>query len=555
MSTRKAPARSSAPDATSSPVPGARAVLMAELWRNHRTATWGVPVAVVVFTLHALMVAHASHTASGWNDGVLPWLNPYPAAFALPMGALTGAMLAWRERRHRAGGTAWRATSPTLTAVARVVVLAASALVSQLLLLAPVVVDALVRGAGFGPWQQYLLFVLAMWVAVTGASVWGLALGQWLGGAAVGLAPAFALVWSAAGAVQAETPTWWMRPWTWAIRPTLPLLEVHGNGVALETGSPVWDYPVAPSVLGSALLCLAGVGVVLLGTRRAHLIRSGWLSRLLTRPTPVPQADDLTAPAHQAGPVLPATPADRADQAVPTHRPAPVMLPGPRNTFRAIALGLPWRVWTVLAVVLLGLLVLTRAIYSTSYSLPLFTLAGIPIAAYVAGATAWRAQSDAWRTLVLRARPGVLTAASLTWALVLLAAVLIPAWTVACWGAPLAQTDPRLGALTAPVYVFMVAPFVAFMLAALAHTLAQLAGTAVTISVGVGLFLVGLIIDGNEALVATPLWRFAPWGWTQVVGTYPQRWPLVAAASLAIGLMAFVVSAARGRAVATRHHD
>ncbi|WP_136313283.1 hypothetical protein [Actinomyces procaprae] len=536
-------------------LPGLGAVLHAELGRSRRTATWGVPVAVVVFSLHALLVAHAALTADGWNDGVLPWLNPYPAAFALPMGALTGAMAAWRERRHRAGGTAWRGVSPALSATARMSVLAASALASQALLLAPIVIDALIRGVGWGPWPQYLLFALVMWVSVTGASVWGLALGQWLGGIAVGLAPALALVWSAAGALQAEAPTWWARPWTWAMRPTLPLLEVHANGVSLEAGSPVWDYPVAPGMLGSAGLCLLGVGAVLLGARRATSSLAGThravgalnVRRLFTlRPRfwvwahPMVGADlTARAPQHSLSPAVLAG----------------LTSPGSRSAFRAVALGLPWRLWAVLTAVLLTLLGLTQAVYSAAYALPLLTLAGAPIAAWVAGATAWRAQADAWRGLVLRARPAALTASTLTWAMVLLTAVLIPAWAIARLGAPLFPTDSELGGLGAPVYVFMVMPFVVFMLAALAHALAQVAGTAVTIIIGVGLFLMGLIIDGNEVLVATPLWRLAPWGWIQAAGAYPGRWAAIAAASLAIGAAAFTVSAARGRAVATRRTE
>ncbi|NDR53465.1 hypothetical protein [Actinomyces sp. 565] len=593
----------SLPGARPRRLPGLGAVLRAELGRSRRTATWGIPVAVVIFSLHALLVAHAALTADGWNDGVLPWLNPYPAAFALPMGALAGAMAAWRERRHRAGGTAWRGVAPALTVAARVAVLAASALASQALLLAPIVIDALVRGAGWGPWPQYLLFALVMWVSVTGASVWGLALGQWLGGIAVGLAPALALVWSAAGALQAEAPTWWSRPWTWAMRPTLPLLEVHANGISLEAGSPVWDYPVAPGMLGSAGLCLLGVGAVLLGAqrasaltgtrravgtlagrRRAALSAGFWSRTRAAEPAPHDSGDVLAVPASvpdasgsvQSGPGGPLLSPDHAvsaahafaaDPPIPSahdgHAPRglpqvvvdALAAPGSRSTFRAVALGLPWRLWAVLTAVLLGLLALTQAVYSAAYALPLFTLAGAPIAAWVAGATAWRAQADAWRGLVLRGRPAVLAASTLTWAMVVLAVALIPAWAIARLGAPLFPTDSELGGLGAPVYVFMVLPFVVFMLAALAHALAQVAGMAVTVGVGVGLFLMGLIVDGNEVLVATPLWQLAPWGWIQAAGAYPGRWAVIAAASLAIGLVAFAVSIARGRAVATRQTE
>ena len=191
---------------------GILAVIRAELARTRRTATWGVPVAVTVFVLHALMVAHAVKTADSWNDGALAWMSLYPVSFALPMGALVGAMTAWREQRLREGGTLWRAVPRRHVLLTRLLVLALSAALSQVVLMGPVVVDALVRGHGVGPWPRYLTFMLVMAVAVSAAGFWGLALGQWLGGAAVGLAPAAALGWSIAGAVRAEQDTWWAGP-------------------------------------------------------------------------------------------------------------------------------------------------------------------------------------------------------------------------------------------------------------------------------------------------------------------------------------------------------
>ena len=102
-----------------------------------------------------------------------------------------------------------------------------------------------------------------MWVLVTEASLWGLALARLIGGVAVGLAPVAAAVWSTAGTLRAEGPTWLVEPWTWMIRTTLPLLGVHGNSVNLEPGDAAWSYPFWPGMLLQTLITVLGLVVVL----------------------------------------------------------------------------------------------------------------------------------------------------------------------------------------------------------------------------------------------------------------------------------------------------
>ena len=185
----------------------------------------------------------------GAASGVLAWMSDYPDMLAPALGTLVGAMTQWREQRIREGGTAWRGVAPGRIAIGRTAVLALSALACQLGWLVPVVGYGLASGVGWGPVGDYLGFALLIWVNVTGASLWGMLATRLIGAGAVGLAPAAAAVWSIAGAVRAEGPTWAIEPWTWTIRSTLPLLGVHGNGEKLEAGAAAWHYPLWPGLL------------------------------------------------------------------------------------------------------------------------------------------------------------------------------------------------------------------------------------------------------------------------------------------------------------------
>lgn len=546
--------------------PSGWAVLRAELGRSRRTFTWWVGAVVVLFGLHALLVAQGTGTATGWNGGVMAWLSLYPDAFALPIGALVGAMAQWREVRHRAGGTAWRAVRPSQVLGGRVVVLAASALVCQVMLLAPVVGSALLRGAGWGPWHDWFAFGVVMWVHVTAAGVWGMALVRWVGGAAVGLAPAAAMVWSVAGSVRAESATWWAEPWTWAVRPTLPLLGVHGNGVGLEPGSPVWDYPVWPGVLLGLLTGVLGVAAAALGQRlrgaggfSAAAPTSGAGLRNRTAPTaravtgapavgPARQPlATVTAPTVQAPAPPPSTSRQpRATVTVPT---APARR---RSLLAAMALTLPWGLWAGLAVLLTALLGVTRTVYTGGYALGLLALVGVPAAACVVGIISWTAQAAAWRSLVLRARPVELTGALAALMGLFLLPVLVTDWAVSGWGAPLTHTEPGAGAFSSAVYALLVLPFVALMVAAVSHALARCAGTVVAIVVAVAGLLEGVLVGGNDILSRSFLWLAAPWAWVQVAAQYPQRWPVVALLSLVIALASLGLAAGLGRRVALR---
>lgn len=530
------------------------ALLRAELLRSHRTFTWGAVGVSLFIAAWSINLSH-SLTSAGlvtdegrWAGNILAWLSFYPDFFALVIGALVGAMAQWREQRVREGGTAWRAIDPRRLAGARAAVLALSALACQAGLLVPVVGYGLASGAGWGPVADYLRFAALMWVSVTGASLWGLALARLIGGVAVGLAPVAAAVWVIAGTLRAEGPTWLVEPWTWMIRTTLPLLGVHGNSVNLEPGDAAWSYPFWPGMLLQSLVTVLGLVVVLVtagtGGRAAWSTRRAGAGKRAADVT-----DDGVGGAHLETAVSSAS--------------SKVLLPaqvtaaggGHRSTGLALAPVLPWRLWAVLTLPLLGLVALVRAAYSSSAAVSLVALAGVPITAAVVGVTTWVSLRGAWRSLLMRTTPLRATCAALLPAWGFLSGVLLLAWGVGAVGSELfpVEPDPELPAVAGEVYVAVTIPFVALMLLALAYALTQTAGLAASITVTVIGLLAGLVIAGNEVIVSTPgLWLSAPWGWASVAGSYPARWLAVVGLSLVLALAALTVSAASGRRVAMR---
>ncbi len=533
------------------------ALLRSELLRSHRTFTWGsvgVSLFIAAWSInlsHSLMSAGLVTDEGRWAGNILAWLSFYPDFFALVIGTLVGAMAQWREQRVREGGTAWRAIDPRRVAGTRAAVLALSALACQAGLLVPVVGYGLASGAGWGPVADYLRFAALMWVSVTGASLWGLALARLIGGVAVGLAPVAAAVWVIAGTLRAEGPTWLVEPWTWMIRTTLPLLGVHGNSVNLEPGDAAWSYPFWPGMLLQSLVTVLGLVVVLVtagtGGRAAWSTRRAGAGKRAADVT-----DDGVGGAHLETAVSSASSAS-----------SKVLLPaqvtaaggGRRSTGLALAPVLPWRLWAVLTLPLLGLVALVRAAYSSSAAVSLVALAGVPITAAVVGVTTWVSLRGAWRSLLMRTTPLRATCAALLPAWGFLSGVLLLAWGVGAAGSELfpVEPDPELPAVAGEVYVAVTIPFVALMLLALAYALTQTAGLAASITVTVIGLLAGLVIAGNEVIVSTPgLWLSAPWGWASVAGSYPARWLAVVGLSLVLALAALTVSAASGRRVAMR---
>ncbi len=571
-------------------------LMRAELTRSRRTFTWGVIGATLVFTVHTLVLSHAS-ISSGvvkelqWNGNALGWMHLYAGAFAVPLGLLTGAMAQWREQRWRQGGTAWRAVEPRRVVAARIAVLSLSALACQVALIAPVVAHALVVGNGWGPWERYLLFAVYMWIIVTGSCAWGVVPGSGMASTAlvawtastgscawgvvafrvlrvvaVGVAPVLGFVWCAAGLIQAERSDWWALPWTWTARVPLPLLGVHGSSVLLEAGSPVWRYPLLPGFLLAGSLTLVGTAAAVLGGTPAGAESSvsclSWLGRLRPRRRPDDAAPPPTVPERALG-QIPEQASERALgqapasahrvlglRATPATRVARAL--GTRSSVLALAGVLPWGVWVVLALLLLTCLGLVRYAYPPDYGQILLELLGVPVAAAVTGTTVWGRLEPAWGTLVTRRPAGGLLSSAVVLSGLFLVPVLVASWTVTVLDDTLTRTDPDLPAVTGPVYGLMVMPAVALMVAAVSLAVALCTRVVVAIVLNVILVVMGLLVGGNEVLAATWLWWLAPWGWIGVAHQFPERWLTVVVLSLLIGSAAMVAAALGSRRAAVR---
>ena len=535
-------------------------LVRAEITRSRRTFTWGVIGATLVFTAHTIILANAS-ISSGvvkelqWNGNALAWMHLYAAAFAVPLGLLTGAMAQWREQRWRQGGTAWRAVDPRRVVTARIVVLSLSALACQVALVAPVVGHALIVGSGWGPWNRYLLFATYMWIVVTGACAWGMAAFRVARAVAVGVAPVLGFVWSVVGVLQAERSDWWMLPWAWTARVPLPLLGVHGNSVLLEEGSPVWGYPLLPGFLLTTGLTLIGVGLAVLsgapggaGSSTSSVSR---LSRLLPggRAADEDQSETVSVQSSEHAP-------GSWPRSIPNRRATPATrmarVPGPRSAVLAMAGVLPWIVWVVLATLLLAFLGVLHTAYPPGYGQSFLELVGMPVAAAITGITVWGRLQPAWRTLITRRGACGILVSTTVLSAVFLVPVLVFSWIVTVLGDTLTRTDPSLPAVTGAVYGLMVMPAVAFMIAAVSLAVALCTRIVVAIVLNVILVVTGLLIGGNEVMAATGLWRIAPWAWMSVAHQFPGRWLTIVVLSLLIGSTAMGVAVLGARRAAIR---
>lgn len=501
------------------------AVLRAEFLRQHRTFTWGaslVGLAVGLFLMRLAASATRTGLASAqgrWDGNVLGWMSLYAFALVIPLGALMGALADFRERRCRQGGTGWRCVSARRVLLARVCVLALGCVACQVAVLGPAVLQSLVTGEGWGPAGAWGAVIALMALTQAAAAAWGLLAARVMGGAAVGAAPALGLVWSAVGAVRAESPSWAAEPWTWAFRSLLPLMGVHGSSVNLEPGAAAWRYPVWPAFPLTVVLGSVAV-LVLMGLERRG--RPGGLAPRRSTGGAV----DEPAPAA-AAPVS----VRYLSAAAGNRRPA---------TARALAPVLPWGAWATLCVVLLVAVAVVRAVYSTDRATDLLALVGVPVAGAVAGTMTWRAVAQPWRLLVTRRSPGRLVTALVCVPSAVLGVVLVAVGVVAALGGPSVTGGTVVDGPVAPLYAVLTAPFVAAMVVAVTMAVAQCLGLGAATALTVFGVLDSLVVAGNEALSGA-LWRWAPWGWSAVAASHPGTWTEVVLLSVLVTVVALLV--------------
>ncbi|WP_168581450.1 ABC-2 family transporter permease [Gephyromycinifex aptenodytis] len=256
------------------PQPGFAAALRAELLRSRRSSTLRIPMlGLLIAILQGLgWWVVATQELSSWHQ-LYFWTVIYATAMQGPLIGLVVGLHIGRESRAREGGTLWRPVSPRTISLARAAVLYLAVLFFDLAITVPMLGFGLAAGLPEPPLGMALQTGFLLWAA---SGLW-IALAILLSRlTSMGFALGAGLVWQLAGTLMAEKASWWWQPWTWMVRPMLPVLGVHANGVALEAGSPVWEYPVWPLAFANLALGLIVVAATATwGPVRLRLWRHG----------------------------------------------------------------------------------------------------------------------------------------------------------------------------------------------------------------------------------------------------------------------------------------
>ncbi|MDO5030878.1 MAG: hypothetical protein Q4E11_09925 [Corynebacterium sp.] len=443
----------------------------AELLRAKWSFTMFLPVIMVAIALVSMAFS------SGVNATAMASAHFYSLVLLPPLGALTAVIGQSREEKIRHGGLSWRNISPRRVLLARVGTVILAAAIGHALM-AALLADSFENALQFTLFSTLSFFVF--WAF--GLVVWRL-----VPRAALLLAPLVAIAWGIAGTLSAMSPSWLFLPWTWAIRPTLPIHGVLPNSVAAPAGSEIWSIDILPPALLHAFLGIIFFAIVL-------------FSHGMTFRLSIGQERRNTSFGH------------------------------------GLAATLPWRTWWGLAALMCAGLAGVRAVWDAEYALGLLSFVCVPTAATVVAIMTWTAQAEAWPALMYRRRRLSLTLRLFALDMVFLIPVLIVAAIISGAGGKsgagdAANTDNQLVINPWP-YQALVSIFVAAMIVAIIGLTARRSvAAAIFVSVALGGWAVMI---GGDVLSATPLWWTSEWGWTWVVRDYPERWPIMVLVSTAI---------------------
>lgn len=479
---------------------GLRGALAAELVRSRRTAgAWLWLVGVVI----SLWEYGSWRLVSGQNSwqALMSWHVIYATGLCLPVAALASAMTLRRERASRSGGTDWRPVGLAQVRATRLLVLLGQHLGLVVGLVAPAVLLGVVfNDFGPVPLRQIAATVALLWLA---AAVW-IVLGHLLA-ERIGLFPTvgIAFVWQIVATVHAERDRWWMEPWTWSVRPILPVLGVHGNGVPARPGEAVLHISPWPAIgLSLALFILLAVAMVRV-------------------PAPAPRRQ-RGAGTGQHGAQQAAV---AAQQPVVRRRPAPVRAMVP------VIWGRGFWASVVAAALLVGA---TRMVWNANYTRGLVGLLVVPCLGCLLACLAAQGLQPALRSSLTRT-----SAARHATIAVLLTSV--PFAGVVLFGA----------ALSGQGAIAVASVGLSFGLACLVMSMAL----AVRFSSGAAVMttLVGLVLSivmGGSALAQAPLlWLLGPWSWAYSANT-PGRMVVAATVSVVLAVLCAIglVRAVQGSA-------
>lgn len=488
--------------------------LGAELLRTRRSPAARlslVGLVVCALSLGGQLLVSAQRT---WTS-LLMWHVPHVTVFAAVLTALLVAFVERRERLARSGATAWRATPPATQRSARLLVLAGLSLVTNLLVFLPFAPAGLLLGLSDPPVGRLLRAALLTWACGAGWLVIAVALARRTGpwpvvGAGV--------AWQLTGTVLAESDLWWALPPTWAVRPVLPLIGTHYNGIPLAPDSPVWASPIAAPMLASLVLALVALPAAVLGNDAER--RARFPLPLTTGRAELPPRNTGRADVQATGGNV---------QARAAGRPRPAV---------ALASSLRRTAIVPLTVTTLALLAVVALVYPSSYPDALFGLVVLPAGAAMLAVLAWQVQEPAWRVLLARsARPATLPLHLLgVLGTVVAAVAVVSGCLLAADGVPVADAAVR-------VVVAVPLGWAAVALTLWLHLRLHVAVALVVAFLGT----TGGILFGGSVLAATPLWLAGPAAWAYSATT-PGRAAVAVAVSVLVAVVAgagFVRSASR----------
>jgi hypothetical protein len=472
---------------------------------------------VAVATMQALLylVAGTNHS---WN-GVLAWNVTWVTGLATPAVGLLVGVIAVRDRTGRDGGMSWRPVSSLIAAWARWCVLAAGVVAMDVLAIVPV----LLIGSSLSVPPVGRVLVTAVVVALGGVAlvpVWDLIARRFGLFTTVGAS----LVWGTAGVLTAENPWWWVYPFAWPIRATLPLLGTHANGTFLTARDPIALASPVPAIQLTVLLLLAVMAVA------SFILIAVLPNAGVTRAAPRPRGESAVSMVRpMSAPRQGAVVQHRRGSAV-----LAVLVSLRRTNVLTAVVGV---------VVIEGLTVLVwrRGVYSSA----LFEYVTLPLVASLLPILVWSQMAPAWRVLAIRpGRLGRLTV-SLRGAIVLYVVgfALVGSGIEAAAGVPYAHVFRAV----------IITVTLGMALASLQLWLAVRFSVVLSLAVlGVGMLL--SLTTGGTSLAST-MWMWGPWTWAGTVTTTtdPARMILIWFISLAtiISLQPLTTRALRRYAAAS----
>ena len=428
--------------------------LKVEFLRSWFSFTMFLPLVVIIAAGLAFSLQQ-----SGVANG-LPALHFYPVGLLMPIALVTPVVANYREQKFRSGGTQWRPQNIWAMHAARLVVATFYAGIGHLL--APMLL------VGFSP----TFFILETLVFAGGYGI-GLLLWQLLNRAAVVSVPLVAIAFVVLSFFAVDSDHWYLNPFCWSLRPTLPIFGVEANSTLAAPDShvrmisPVWPT-LAHIIFGAVCFCAAAA----LAGRKASQGSASIVGRV---------ASEMYE--------------GNIGDTVRISRP------------RSLALGLPWRVFGVFALVMWSGLGFARWSYGTDISAALYGLIVVPLIPTVVGIMGWNAHKDAWRNLVTRPDARRLFPTLLGLLFVFTTVVLL------------------LGGLVAGAvpYQLIVTPGITAVILAIT-LLCTVASLGLTLTVALFALIWGIVVGGSS-LAESPLWwHTGPWAWTWVVHEYPERW-------------------------------